>query len=499
MRTLIALLAIAACGGGSSSSPSKPAPRPGPTGPQLLGRPVAVTPLSPGEQTIFDRATASLAYTAPNLDGEPREWQAKLRGWIDQRVETLKELEAALRQLPTEQRKALFASIAGGVALDDFVADLLALPVPASLKAGEFAADVEAAYRDAIVAAALPVAGNAQVLLANCAELAPTAAESLRVWTEHCRTRAAALDKLVNNADARPKTAPVAKRPAVMKDCEGGEKIELEPDALPPDMKAKPKLLVTYADDQVSGADRDRLIAAVTKQLKTDSKLPLVSTKEVAAAEALVAQRKLTPKGPACGLAPRLTQVLAAKHRHLILAQIHTECIRNVDDKPDTCGLRVKFKRAGTWDNEDLPKTLYAPVDKRDAEAATWIAAANALVTGGPELAGILGSLIGTGPRMVSLKNYGDDDPWLRLGDTVWNAADKLEACADVAASFDVKLAISKTGLAGTPVLTPATAPPANTKVADCVRDVLKATPFPCTRDGKPAEVEFRVCVAPKP
>src|SRR5690606_3744388 len=114
----------------------------------------------------------------------------------------------------------------------------------------------------------------------------------------------------------------------------------------------------------------------------------------------------------------------------------------------------------------------------------------------------ILGVLRGSGagPHIFSLKNYGDDDPWLRVGATLYDdAAERIARCVDAEASFDVTLAISPTGATTDVVLAPVTTPRAGSHVEACVRDALKATAFPCTRDGKPASIEVRMCVAPKP
>ena len=499
MRISLVLSLLAACGG--AGSPPAPAPAPAaPGAPLLLGRPVATAPLDDAEQQVFARASASLAAQTPALDGERETWQPALRTWLESRITTLQELNRTLERLPRDARGGLFASIVVGVAMDDFVADLLALPLPSSLAAGPYRKDAEAAYRDALEEHALPVVTTAKQRLERCAELAPSAAPPLRAWAEHCRSRAGALAALETRVAARPKPAPRPARPVVMKDCAGGEKVEPEPDALPPDRKVKPKLVVVYEPDKLRGADRERLIEAVTKRVRAHAKLPLLSRKDIAAGEALVAQRRMRARGPVCGQAPRLTQVLGAKHRHVIVARATTECLYFEDDRQE-CGLRVAFDRAGAREHDGLPATLYAPVADSDVPPETWIAAASALAPNDPH-SGILGMLRGGigGPHVFSLKNYGDDDPWLRVGSTLYDdAAAKIAACVDAEASFDVTLAISPTGATTDVALTPITAPPNGSRVAECVRDALKATAFPCTRDGKAAMIDVRMCVAPKP
>lgn len=505
MRPLVALALIVGCGGGgpSATPPAQPARPVAPGAPLLLGKPVADGPLEGAARDAYDKTAAALAIPLPSLGGEPASSRDALTAWIEQRRTLVAELDGALKTLPAAERSGLFATLLLGIAIDDFASDVLAIPLPESMRSSELAAEIEKAFHETLEDSARPLAEAARARLAKCVELAPSASPALRVWGDHCRARVAALDELLARVAARPapkRYPPEPPLPAAMRDCSGGERIEAEPDGPPPVMDVAPKLVVVYDDDNVRGRDRDKLIAAVTKTIQRDVSIPLLSAKELAAGNALVAQRRMTPKGPVCGQAPRLTQVLGTKYRHVIVAHVDTDCVQYLgEDNRNACGVRVGFKRVGTFEHEDLPKSMFASVDRKDAPASAWIAAASQLSSDHPEAGGLLGSLSGgPGASVFAIKNYGDDDPWLRLGPSLADkTAAKVAACVDAPASFEVQLEVSRTGKASVAALTPVTAPPAGAKVEACVREALAATPFPCTHDGKPAKAAFRMCVAP--
>jgi hypothetical protein len=466
----------------------------------LLGRPVATAPLSEAEQTAYAHAKTSLAEGAPKLEGDVAQWREPLRLWIERRSAIVRELDEALQRLPEADRNGLFAAIVSGVAMDDLVTDIIALPLPVSAKQSEFARDIEVVFRESLEQLAAPLAKTTRERLAVCAALAGHAAPAMLTWSDHCRVRGGKLAELEQRVAARPAPKRSDPRPKALDDCKGSEKIVAEPDGEPPDKKVKPRIVLLYdtgyAGGRLSGENLEQLLAGVRRKLKDHAKVGLLSEGDVKTAQALVAQKRMSSDGPVCGQPPRLTQVLAAKYRNLIVAKVSTNCV--IDDRrPTDCLLTVWFKRAGTWDHDGLPKKLEAPVTADDP--ASWIAAANKLSTDVTK-AGVLGSLLGgSSDRVLELKDYGDDDPWMRLGDVLRTDTEpKLAACVDAPASFDVKLSISSTGATTSVALTPVTAAKTGSKVEACVKDALQATGFPCTHDGKPVEVAFRACVAPK-
>ncbi len=464
----------------------------------LLGRAVAEAPLPDGPAKLaFERATASLAEPPPALEGDAKQ---QLKEWVERRSTIAREVGDALRAQPDGERKTLFTAVVGGVTFDDFASDLLAMPVPPEFANSELAKDVEAAYRDALESIAMPVVSAAKQHLQLCVELAPTAAAPLRAWETYCTERVAALTALEAKVAARPRPKRPSPRPAVMKDCGGSETIRAEPAAPPPDLRVKPRVALIFKNQTMPPATRKRFLAEVGKRVAAETKLAVVADKDVAAGEALVAQKKLTAKGPVCGQAPRLTQVLGTKYRHLITAYVDTDCPDNRGDHKLPCTLTVRFSRAGADNDDGVPEQLYAELDAAKVTDEALLDAAPKLKTQEP-FASVYGGLLGSeGSRSFAIHGYGDDDPWLRIGDTMYgDVANRIEACVDDEASFDVVLAISPKGKTTSAALTPVTAAKPGTNVATCVQKALEQTPWPCTRDGKPAQVELRMCVAPAP
>jgi len=252
------------------------------------------------------------------------------------------------------------------------------------------------------------------------------------------------------------------------------------------------------SSDHLNGDDARKLEQAVAAKLGLEVGMPVVDEKEVAAARALVAQKKMHAKAPVCGQAPPLPAVIAHTRRHLIIGDIQTTCI--YEGRLDRCGLLVQYVRAGSDDNAGVPKALFSKVTSRKVPAADWIAAAERLV---PDegAANILGAL-GTGSEskiFFDFANYSDDAPWLRLASTLdADTEARIAECIDAPASFDATFTISKLGKTEKATLEPVTAAPAGSKVDACVKKALEATAWPCTLDGRPAKVAVRLCVAPR-
>lgn len=510
-RPALALALLAACGGSptttTTSTPTGPVPDKSGPPPELLGKPVWDGPLTdPMALRALDRVKAALADKIPVLEGsDPRMWLGPVQGWIEQRLKLTRELRADADALASDPdpRMQLLASVVFGVAADDFVTDVISIEPPADYAKGDLATETKAVFREILEKQAAPLAKAARVGLQKCAATSASAPAMLRVWEGFCRERDASLadlEKRVAARDAVPTPSPVAKPPEMFTDCTATKEVRhVDPEAAPPDMKAKPAVAYIYTGSEVKGDDVQKLEGAVAAKLGLEVGMPVVDDKELAGARKLVAQKKLYAKGPICGQAPPLPAVLQlGKRKHLIVGEIQTTCIWNKD--VERCGLYVNYRRAGGDDQENLPKPVFAKVTSRDVPAAEWIASAERLA---PDegLANLLGMLGGeSSPVFFDLANYRDDEPWLRIASTLdSDTRARVAACVDAPASFDASFTISPVGRTQKATLTPVTAPPADSKVTACVKKALEATGWPCPLDGKSAKVNVRVCVAPKP
>jgi hypothetical protein len=511
-RFRLALALFAACGGSTAttttSTPTGPIPdtTSGPP-PELLGKQVWDGPLTdPMALRALDRVRTALADKAPTLQGsDPRMWLGPVQGWIETRVKLTREVRADAEALQSDSdpRMKLLAAIVFGVAADDFVSDLLAIEPPADFATGDLAAETKVVFRETLESQSTQLAAAARVGMKTCIGAAATAPEAMRAWGAYCTERdskLAALEARVAARAAKPAPSPIAKPPEMFTDCTSTKEVRhVDPDAGPPDMKAKPAVAYIYTGSDVKGDDVQKLEIAVAAKLGLEVGMPVVDDKELAGARKLVAQKKLYAKGPICGQAPPLPAVLQLnKRKHLIVGEIQTTCIWNKD--VERCGLYVNYARPGAEDQENLPKPVFAKVTSRDVPAAEWIASADRLA---PDegLAGLFGMLGGdSSPVFFDLANYRDDVPWLRVASTLdRDTRARVAECVDAPASFDASFTISPVGRTQKATLTPVTAPPADSKVTACVKKALEATGWPCPLDGKSAKVNVRVCVAPKP
>lgn len=509
-RAALALVLLAACGGSSSSTTTTPTTRP-PDGtasgsaPELLGRAVWDGPLTdPMALRALDRVRTALADKPPVLEGaDPRMWLGPVQGWIERRVNLTREVRADADALATDRdpRMQLLATIIVGVAMNDFVNDLVTLEPPPEFTIGDNSAETKTVFREALEKQATPITAGARAMLQRCVTAAPAAPAPMRAWEEYCRVHDATLGELEARVAARGAAPPKKARPTpppLFADCDTDEVRHVDPEAFPPDMKAKPVVAYIYSGDEVTGADVQKLEQAVAAKLGLEVGMPVVDDKELAAARKLVTQKKLHAKGPVCGQAAPLPAVVQHKRRHLIVGDIQTTCIWK--GKTETCGLRVEYERAGSDDRTGLPQTVFARVTNRDVPAGDWIAAADRLAVD-EGVADLLGGGFGMeSPIFLQLAKYSDDEPWLRVASTLDDdLRQRIAACVDAPASFDATFTISPTGKTQKATLAPVTAPPADSKVTACVQKALEATGWPCPRGGKPAKVTVRMCVAPNP
>jgi hypothetical protein len=501
---------FSACGG--SKAPTAP-PVAEVDIPSLLDKPIWDDELKePTAIRLLDTVKKALADGLPLLEGtDSAAWSGPLKDFINRRIELGKQIRDDIETLVghSDARFKLFAAINFGVFGDDLVTDLTSISLPPEVLKDEYGAEIAKAFRDAMEDKAAEIADRARGALQKCVELAPQAASLMRAWEPYCRERDAKLAELEARVAARagarpahPKQPAASAEPPVLADCKPKEPhMSSRPKALPPDRKVKPSVAFIYEGSEVTGEDVAKLEAAVAAKLGKSTGMPIVNGKEVAAARALVKQKKLHAKGPVCGVAPPLTAVVAHKRKHLVIGEIVSTCVYDDVKAKPRCGLLVDFMRAGADDHDGLPASHFAPVAKRDVPAADYIAAAAELAPDQAS-AGVLGGLVGSEwkPYVAEFSGYADEDAWLTVGWKLqYDTTERLKACVDTAASFDATFTITKEGATKDVTLTPITAPAAGTKVTDCVRKALEETPGPCTRDGKPAKVAVRACVAPRP
>jgi len=509
-RVLAVALCAAACG--SSSTPTTtptttPPPDPQPSGerPGLLGKPVWDGPLTdPMALRSLERVRTALNDRPPVLQGaDPRMWLGPVQGWIETRVKLTREVSADAGALNTDAdpRMKLLAAVVISVASDDFVTDLLSIEPPPEFASADQADVVKQAFHESLEKQAAPLTAATRAMLQKCVAAAPLAPEPMRVWETFCKERDASLAELearVAARDAKPKAKPQPKPPALFADCDTKEVRHVDLEAPPPDMKVKP--VVAYIYDRATdlkAAEAEKLEQAVAAKLGINVGMPVVDAKEMSAARDLAGKKKLHAKGPVCAQAPPLPAIVAYKRKHLIIGEVEKTCIWK--NNAEKCGLLVRYERAGSDDGTGLPQPMFARVANTNASLDDLIAAADQLAPD-DTVADLLAGGSSDSSIFFDLANYSDEDPWLRLASTLDDdTRTRIAACTDGAGSFDLSFTISPVGKTQKVSVTPVTAPAAGSKLADCVKKALDATPWPCTSNGKPAKVAVRMCVAPKP
>lgn len=477
MRNLIVVVSVLAlsCGGGGPPAPSS---APAPELPMLEGRAVLDVPIAaapPAVQRAWETAQAMLADRRPAFP--------EMKPWMERQVERLTTVKGALEG----GEAPLFAAILLGVLAEDLVEQLVAMPPPPDV-----AADPETArvFREILEEQSVPIATLARDAYATCATRAPAAAEVLRAWATPCAEArdalAARIERVQAVAAARPK---LPEGPAWPPECKAYEHWD-DPQAPAPDASAPLAIAVVDLGDRFRGKDRETLLAAVEARLAARVETPLVPRAEVARAEQLVARKRWTPKGPACGQAPPLPALLAAKRPHLALASVSTSC----DAETGACHLSVWTYRPGSDDERGLPPAMFASVTGDPAKLDSWLDAATRLGDEQPPGGGVFASLSMLGSE-VRVLGQTDDDPWLRIGPTLGDARDALLACVGdgAVASVTARWRISRSGAISGVAVTPATAAD---DVARCVAAALEQTAWPCPRAGKPVDVDVTICLA---
>lgn len=498
---------VAAC----ASSPRRVRrPRPAEAPPTLAGRAVYPGPLPAARLVAYwSDARAQLADAvsdARDVDG--------VRAWAQRRLEALRALGVGAGDIHArgDAVDELFAAIVYATVTDDLIAQLASLDPPRR------PADLALRPEHLVV--------SSRDAWQRCVVLVADAPAEMRAWAAPCASRVEALAPVVAQIEARAEAqraaqaaaAPARPTPVVIPaSCEDSpQRAALVDPEAPPPINARPReVLLRYdADDsgdgRFDGPDRDRLVAAVRAWMVRTSRARLVPIADVRAAEALVRARRWRPAGPVCGQAPPLPAVLSARHPNLVIATVSTWCGEVVDDADGriashpSCTLTVTSHRAGTDDQRGVPATRGVRLDGPRGDVARWLAAVPRLAENGGGL-GLLGGLMAGDGGLYPyyrLAAFDDDDPWLRVGPTLYGngnrdaVRDAMQACAPHArgvGSYRLTWTISPTGATLTPTVTPERAD--DTATAQCLTERLGAVAWPCPRGARPVPVEATLCV----
>jgi hypothetical protein len=504
------------CGGSQVSSATASTPLAAQTLPTIEGRAVLDVPIeqaSPSARDLWERRHALEAIAAPRPLEHPtmeavREWmQGQLVPWLRTTTEQLRAMQPSIHTLANgSAEEQAFASIVTTSAYDRVVRIVAAIPPPS---VPEHQADVDSAWRDSIEGVLLPYFRIEVDAYRRCVAVAPRLPEAMRGWGDVCADRARTIDaRLATASRPRASAAPAGRARNVPPECTGPTPIVVDPEAPAPDEHAPREIAVLVEDDRFHDAERSQLAAAVIARLRQRHVPRALPITEITRAESLRAQRRWTERGPVCGQAPPLPAVIAARHRNLVIASVGTIC-----EPPDpsgspgptganaeVCTLEVGFHRAGSSDDSGLPDPLTATSSGDRNNVASWTNAAAHLDVARTGHGYGYGGLGMAGQTYYRALGYDTTDPWLRVGMTldssdVETAMVACHAGRDVA-SYRLQWTISPTGGVSDASAEAITAPTESVDTErECIVRALTSAAFPCTRDGRPARVEARLCV----
>lgn len=510
--SLTAVAALTLSCAAATAPPAATAARPA-APPALDGRAAYPTELTdPRLRALFADAQGQRDARLPALEGlSSTGAHTVIADWVRARADATRRLAAASRELGARAapEDRLFAALVYARTLDDLRAQIVGLAAPATLRGN---AEAERAWSDALRDAAAPLAREALASWRRCAAEAPAAPASVRAWAPVCAAHAAELE-----ATERPVARPQATGNVVIpSECEGGEFTarSADPEAPPPDESRPRETAVLYEGTLFEGPERERLADAVHAWMARDPSLRLVPRDEVQAALALQAERRWRPGGPVCGQAPPVAALLAVRHGNLVIASVDTWCGQFVDAPrggapPETrslCTLTVHPRRAGTANRGGLAGDVGVDLEAPRGTVTHWIEAVSRMTVGGAHVS-VFGAL-GTSSRRAEFRvlAYADDDPWLRIGTTLYGyarnerAREAILGCATRTGgvgSYRIAWTISPTGEGGAVEAAPLTEPVdgSGAQVAACVAERLAQVRWPCTRSGAPERVEARLCI----
>ncbi|MCA9550530.1 MAG: hypothetical protein KC933_10880 [Myxococcales bacterium] len=265
----------------------------------------------------------------------------------------------------------------------------------------------------------------------------------------------------------------------------------LLPECETPEPESSP-LAVIVGDLPLGAEDRARLIAAVTAELPAARAGYVLPANEVAAAEQLRAQRRLSADGPVCGQAPSLADILERSHPGLLLAVVRRFCWGRPTDGETSrsCAVEVTYRRAVGRSSTCLPRLVGDPTD---GSPASLIASVSTLKRVGPAFR--VGVLVGIAPVAVHWVHA--HDPSVGLDSTLYESRSTLQSCLQSPGEVTLDLAwtISEVGTTSEVQATPAKnhlgEPVAD--VQACVGRVLRGLAWPCTRSGQPEQVRVQL------
>ncbi len=493
------------------------AARPAPSlldAPMLDGRPVYAGALDGDAAAFWELARAQRADAPPAVpaDAAAADVRNAFGPWLRRRAEGL---TALAQRVPALDRRsaddALFAAAVYATVAEELRDGVRSLPAPRGLSPEQ-----SAAFRAVREEQSAPLARHARAAWERCAAVSPRASAPLRAWQEACAAHARALDASLTAASPPPAPRPAPRRVVTIPpECDGPELREAAPDpeAPPPDDRRPREVVLTYDGDRFQGAARQRFLAAVRAGVARLAGVRLVPPADVAAAEALVAQRRWRAGGPVCGQAPPLPALLAARHPNLVVGVVDPWCGAVVDGEGpgarerNYCTLSVAFHRAGSANRAGLPPNRGVDVTGDPADAQRWVAAAALLGDPRvvPSMGGLLGAMMGGEGEVYRALGYGETDPWLRVGATLRSYDEgapraALLACATRVGgvgSYRASWVIAPDGAARDVAVAVQTAPTdgSGERVAECLRGVLAGVGFPCPRAGAAVPVSARLCV----
>ncbi len=515
----LAALALAAC----SATPDARTPRTvqlpqAPERPMLRGLPVYPAALeAPALRGLWADAEDLRHDAPPDLRTTPlASARADLGPWVQRRLTGLRALATAARNVTAHGTPAdrVFAAVVYADAADNLRAEIEGLTPPAALDATP---DGITTWRETLREVAAPITREAESAWRACAVAAPQGPASTQPWTARCReladTRAMELRPV---AAPSPASNAAPANVTIPPECEGGEYVRRspEPEAPPPDESHPREVAVVCEDALFDAHDCERLTDAVHGFMASRGGVALVPRDEVRAAVALHDARRIRPDGPVCGQAPPLAAILAQRHPNLIIASVETWCGQFVDgsragrapEQRSLCTLQVHQRRAGTANRAGLPDDVGVNLDAPRGSVNTWIDAVPRMTPNGA-MASVFGALVASTRRAeFRVLGYADDDPWLRIGSTLYGrpheeeAREALLACATRAGgvgSYRLAWTVSPTGDTTDAAVSPLTAPldGSGERVAACVRERLGGVAWPCPRSGQPVRVEARLCI----
>lgn len=501
-RFLVVVVTIALCACGANASRQDVGARKNAPLPTLAGQPVLTVPLNqapPAVQRLY--ADANAFAKSPLFETWPKGGAQAASKILDEKRARLRSLVARARALAGESpRFALFSSIIVATTVDSFATRFRSLPLPPSVKkVSAEHPDAAATIRALVARKSAPIFEHAHKAYNRCARLAPVAAEALRGWETECRARAAAIAKLIASVDrtTAPKVARHEITPETLPpECRESAPLD-DPQAPPPDDTEPMAIAIIYDGSEIEGRDRERLIAAVARQIDALRDERIIPSTEVRRAQRLRKQRRWSDSGPVCGQPPPLPALLAKRHPNLVMASVSTGC----DSPTWGCHLGVSFDRPGKEGElvpPGFPDFLVSSLGAPPVDGANpWIAAAAKLVP--EDLSWISGRWERGFEGVFHVAAVEEASPWLRIAPTLEATATarKLARCyhGDGVASFFLAWTISAAGEVTAATAEPLT-DPLDDQSAACIADVLRTIPFPCTPSAKPADIEARVCIA---